>query len=308
MPAIKNKLIFIVGPTAVGKSSIAFYLAKKINAEIISADSMQVYRKLPILTNYPAPRMLEKVQHHLISVIDLKEEYNVVKFITQAKKNIKQIIKRKKIPIICGGSGLYINSLVDGIFSGPSADKNLRKDLETQALRFGKEYVYKQLQSLDPQSAKQIHPNNLQRVIRAIEVCIKTRGKMSELKKERYGLTKDFDVRLIGLIRSRPQIYELVDKRVDEMFRQGVVKEVRKIYKKPMSATAKKIIGINEIIGFLKNEQSLQEAQRLIKRNTRHFAKRQISWFKRDSRIYWVDVEKNTTEEIIREICQVTET
>lgn len=303
----KKELVIILGPTAVGKSYIGCLLAKKINAQIISADSMQVYKGLPILTNYPSVSMRKAVRHHLISIIGLDKEFNAAKFTRFARQAIKQVLKKGKIPIVAGGSGMYINALLDGVFKGPGEDKSLRGRLNEQASRLGNIYLYDKLKELDPQTAAAIHPNNLKRVIRALEVCIKTGKKMSEIKKNRKGIWGDFDVRIIGLNRNRDELYKLIDSRVEAMFDKGAIGEAKRALKqKRLSKTAAQIIGINEIAGFLNKEYNKEEAKRLIKRNTRHFAKRQITWFGRDKRINWLEINQNQkTKDIVDRILKL---
>lgn len=291
MPKRKNKVVCLVGPTAVGKSKIACLLAKKINGQIISADSMQVYKNLPILTNCPSLAMRQSVPHHLVSIIDLTEEFNVAKFVKLSGQAIKQVFNDGGVPVITGGSGLYINAILDGIFLGPGQDAALRKRLEKQAQKNGKDYLFRRLKELDPQAASKIHPNNLQRVIRALEVCIKTGKKMSEIKKNRKGIWTTFDVRFIGLKRERNELYDLINSRVDMMFRQGAAREVKDALKVHLSKTAGQIIGIKEIAGYFKKEYNKDEAKRLLKRNSRHLAKRQMTWFGRDKRIKWLEIK-----------------
>lgn len=303
MPVTNKEIIFIVGATATGKTQVSYLLAKKLKGEIISCDSMQIYKNLPLLTAQPAKSILKSVRHHLISLLNLSEEYNVAKFIRLAKKKFKEIFDKGKIPIVVGGSGFYISGLLDGIFSGSGEDIKLRRELEREAAKYGNNYLYQRLEKLDREAAKEIHPNNLRRLVRALEVCIKTGGKFSQVKKNRVGLWGNFDVKLIGLTRSRQELYKFIDKRVDDMFRKGVVKEAKKALKLPLSKTAKQIIGINEIVGFLKGEYNKEEAKRLIKRNTRHFAKRQMTWFRRDKRISWIEIgEQDKPEEIVEKI------
>ncbi len=299
MPVTNKEIIFIVGPTAVGKTKVSYLLAKKIKGEIISCDSMQVYKNVATLTAQPAKSILKTVPHHLISAMDLSEEFNVAKFIRLAKAKIKEIFDKGKVPIVVGGSGFYISALLDGIFSGPGQDRKLRQKLEKEAVKYGNNYLYQRLEKLDPKAAKEIHPNNLRRLVRALEVCIKTGQKFSQIKKNRIGLWDNFDVKLIGLNRDRQELYQHIDRRVDGMFRKGVVKEVKKALKQSLSKTAMQIIGINEFAGFLKGEYNKEEAKRLIKRNSRHFAKRQLTWFKRDKRIHWIEIGENEKPEAI---------
>jgi tRNA dimethylallyltransferase len=301
---LKNRRIFcIVGPTAVGKSRLAVSLAKKIKGEIVSADAMQVYCGLPILTNCPPRILLKTIPHHFVSFIGLDKEFNVAAYIKMARRVIEHIIKKGRVPIIVGGSGLYVNALLDGIFPGPAEDRSLRKRLEKQASKFGNNYLYRRLKRIDPETASGIHPNNLKRIIRALEVCIKTGQKMSQLKTKRSGLWQDYDVTVIGLIRQRQALYNIIETRVDNMFKQGAIREVKNALNCRLSRTAKQIIGLQEIASFLKGAYNEEEARRIIKRNTRNLAKRQLTWFGRDKRIKWIEIEeKDKTPDILNKI------
>lgn len=306
MPTSEKKIVFILGPTASGKSRLAYQLAKRIKAEIISADSMQVYKGMPLLTSYPAPFMVKAVPHHLISTVAVSKEYNAARFIKDANAAIKKILKKKKLPLVVGGSGLYINALLDGLFKGPSKDKRLREKLESQAKEFGNSYLHNRLKQLDAQSASEIHPNNLKRIIRALEVCLKSGRPMSQLKKKRAGIWTQYEVILIGLNRSRSQLYQRIDRRVDTMFKKGAVREAREALKLNPSQTAAKIIGLKEIRGFINKEYNQAEAKRLLKRNSRHLAKRQMTWFRAQGRIHWVEIsEGDAAGEVVRKILKI---
>lgn len=299
----RKKLICLVGPTAVGKSTIACLLAKRINGQIISADSMQVYKGLPILTNYLPVSMRRSIPHQLISEISLTQEFNVAKFSRLSRQAIRRILKKGKVPIIVGGSGLYVNALLDGLFEGPGQDRPLRKKLEREALKFGKDYLYGKLAELDPETASEIHPNNLQRIIRALEVCIKSGKKMSDIKKSRKGIWALYDIKFIGLKRERNELYDLIGSRVDMMFRRGAVSEVKRALKVRLSKTAGQIMGIKEIAGFIRKEYNKDEAKRLLKRNSRHLAKRQMTWFGRDKRISWIEISRaESAKDIVEKI------
>ncbi|MEW6009592.1 MAG: tRNA (adenosine(37)-N6)-dimethylallyltransferase MiaA [Candidatus Omnitrophota bacterium] len=281
-------------------------MARKLNGEIISCDSMQVYKNLPTLTAQPPKSILKLVRHHLISILPLSAEYSAAKFIRQAKKKIKEIFDKGKIPIIVGGSGFYASALLDGLFQGPGEDSNLRRKLEKEATEFGNDYLYQRLQKLDPQTANEIHPHNLRRLVRAIEVCIKTGKKFSQVKRNRCGLWDNYDVKLIGLSRNRQELYQRIDKRVEQMFKKDVIKEVKSALNLPLSKTARQIIGINEIADYLEGRYNKEEARRLIERNSRHFAKRQLTWFKRDKRIDWIEIkELDRPEQIVQRIIKV---
>lgn len=276
-------MIFIVGPTAVGKTEYALKLAKKINGEIISADSMQAYKGMDIGTSKPTKAQRRIVYHHLIDILKPDEEYNAAMFKEKAERAIEDIIKRNKRPIVVGGSGLYIKALIDGIFEGPSADWKLRARLERKAQRYGNQFLYKKLKELDPRSAIKIAPQNLRRIIRALEVIEKTKKTFSQLKLKAKGIADKYKIKIIKLESPRKKLYKKIDERADEMFEDGLVKEVKRVLKRyqPLSRTASQALGYREVIGYLNGSYNLDEAIRLTKRNTRHFAKRQITWFKK---------------------------
>ncbi|MCK9594813.1 MAG: tRNA (adenosine(37)-N6)-dimethylallyltransferase MiaA [Candidatus Omnitrophica bacterium] len=284
---MRTKLIFLVGPTAAGKTDLAASLAKKINAEIISCDSMQVYKGMDILTSKPPAGIRKKVPHHLIDVVNPSCEYNVSRYRSQAMKMVCGIVKKGKTPFFVGGSGLYMSVMVDGIFEVKTEDRALRKILYKQAQKYGSRKLYADLLKADPQAAARIHPNDAKRIIRALEV-FKVSGKpISRMQAERKGLSGEYDIRIFCLDMPREELDKRIDLRVDRMFRQGLVKEVKKLLKARLSRTAAMAIGIKEVKGYLNGEYGLQEAKTLIKKNTRKYARRQMTWFRKDKRIVW---------------------
>lgn len=284
------EVIFIVGPTASGKTEYSLKLAKKLNGEIISADSMQAYKGMDIGTSKPSLKERRAVPHHLIDILKPNEEYNAALFKERAERIIEDIIKRKRMPIVVGGSGLYVKALVDGIFEGPSADWKLRKRLEKEAEAKGNEFLYKRLKQLDPKAASKIEPQNLRRIIRALEVIEKMKKPFSQLKLKAKGIASKYKIRMIGLTMPREKLYRRIDERAECMFEDGLVKEVKAILKKypRLSRTASQALGYKEVIGCLNGSYSLDEAIRLTQRNTRRFAKRQLTWFRRDPRVKWI--------------------
>jgi tRNA dimethylallyltransferase len=284
-----NEVLFIVGPTAAGKSGVAVQLAKRINAEIISCDSMQIYKGMDIITSKPPVLLRKKIKHHFIGILPPEKEYNVSRYRQEALRKIKEIIKRGKVPLFCGGTGLYVSVLVDGIFKAKAQSPALRKKLYQELEKQGKDYLYKKLKLLDRQAAQKIHPNDIKRIIRALEVFGATGKPISRLQREREGLSKDYAVKIFCLNMDRGALYKRIDSRVDRMFRAGLLKEVRRLLKKKLSKTSRYAIGINELKGYLAGNYSLEEAKRLMKRNTRHYAKRQLTWFRKDKRIVWID-------------------
>jgi tRNA dimethylallyltransferase len=289
----KPLLIVITGPTAVGKTQLAFNLALKLsNAEIISCDSMAVYKEMNIGTSKPCSEMREKISHHMIDICSVKDEFNVAEYVRLAKQCIQEIIQRGKIPVIVGGSLLYLYSLLDGIFQGPGKNPQVREELFKMAQAQGLSVLYTKLSEIDPETAQKIHPNDFKRIVRALEVWYTTGEKISELKKRKEGIYEDYEVKIFALIKERKKIYQTIDNRVDDMITQGLVEEVKKLWEQGISITAYQGHGYKEIIGYLEDKYNFEEAIRLTKRNTRRYAKRQISWLKRDNRVRWINLDE----------------
>lgn len=300
---MKNKVIFLVGPTAVGKTEIAVNLAKKINGEIISCDSMQVYKKMPIISAQPNPFIKKTVPYHLVDLVSPSKEYNVSLYRKSALRKIKTIINRDKTPIFAGGTGLYMTIMVDGIFNIKTEDKALRKRLYQEAEIYGSPYLHNKLKSADPQSAEKIHPNDTKRIIRALEVFEETGKSISFLQKQRRGITDEYDVKIFCLNMDRARLYKRISQRIDKMFKQGLIEEVKKLSKIKLSRTAAKAIGISEIKGYLAGEYSLEQAKQKMVRNTCLYAKRQLTWFRKDKRITWISVsDKDKVSDVVRKV------
>lgn len=298
-----SKIIFIVGPTAAGKSEVAVELAKKLNSQVISCDSMQIYKGMDIITSKPKPGLRKKIRHHFIGSVPCMKEYNVSKYRKEALKIINRLTKDAKVPVFCGGTGLYVSILVNGIFKGSKTDFVLRNKLSGLADRYGKSYLYNRLKQVDKSAADKIHPNDAKRVIRALEVFETSGRPISALQRERTGLSNDYDVRIFCLNRDRKELYNRIDIRVDRMFKEGLLGEVKRLLGKKLSKTAQAAIGIRELKGYFKGEYDLEEARRLMKRNTRHYAKRQLSWFKKDKRVNWINLkDKDTPKQIAKRI------
>jgi tRNA dimethylallyltransferase len=287
---IQNKIIFLVGPTAVGKTEIAVELAKKINAEIISCDSMQVYIGMDIITAKPAPPLRKKVIHHLIDIISPQKEYDVSRYRKDALKKIKEIITKAKTPLFVGGTGLYMSVLIDGIFQEKAQDKKVRMRLFREAQEHGSGYLHERLKKIDPQAAIKIHPHDTKRIVRALEVFEVTGKPISQLQRKRRSLGKDYELKIFCLNMERSKLYERINQRVDKMFKQGLVREVKKLLKLKLSKTAFYAIGIRELKSYFQGRYNLEEAKELIRRNSRLYAKRQLTWFRKDKRIKWVDL------------------
>lgn len=300
----KRTVLFIVGPTAIGKTAFALKLAREIRAEIISCDSMQVYKGMDILSQPPKLSETKKVRYHLVRSLSPTKEYSAGSFRKRAASLIDDIIRRKNIPMIVGGTGLYMKGLVDGLFPAPKADLKFRKDMYEYASRYGNRRLHKKLEKIDPASASTIHPNNVRRVVRALEICHSTGCTMTELKSGTKGIADKYRIEIFGLKAPREEIYSNINTRVEKMFASGVVNEVKKLSGKGLSKTAKAALGFKEILGFLKNKYGLDEAKELMKQNTRRYAKRQLTWFRADGRIRWFDVEKNKSGRIIDAIAK----
>ncbi len=282
---MKRKIVFLVGPTAIGKTDVAIALGKKINAEIIACDSMQVYKGMDIITSKPPLALRKRIPHHLISIISTDKEYNVSTYYKDVARKIKEILKRGKIPLITGGTGLYMSILIDGIFKSSAPSKMVRNRLYRRAEERGSEYLYNRLNEIDPQAALKIHPHDTKRIVRALEVFETTGQLISRLQKQRKGLSGVYDIKIFGLNMSREKLYQKIEERVERMFAHGLVGEVERLLKSKLSKTATYAIGLKELKGYFDNLYGLDEAKRMVKRNTRLYAKRQLTWFRKDKKI-----------------------
>lgn len=294
-------IIFILGPTSSGKSKVAVSLAERINGEIISADSMQVYKNMDVLTQAPGEDLSARVPHHLIKMLQPEEEFSASRFVEEAENAVEMILSEDKVPILAGGTGLYIKSLVDGLFSSPPRNDEIRERLELIATEKGTEHLHRKLQEVDPGSAEKIHENDLRRIIRALEVFEVTGSTMTLKKEETKGISDGYDCRMFGLKLPRDVLYKKIEDKVDKMFEDGLVDEVKSLGKRDLSITADKALGIKEVAAFLKGETTLEEAKTELKKNTRRYAKRQLTWFRGDPRITWLDADRDA-EAIAEEI------
>lgn len=297
------KIIFIIGPTAVGKTDIALNIASQIPSEIVSCDSMQVYREISIASSKPSLAQRNKVPHHVLDVISIAEKFDVAAFNIMATSAIESILAKKKYPLVVGGSGMYVQILLDGIFEGGEQDPVLRKKLESM----GAEALYKKLKKVDPDAAEKIHSNDVRRLVRALEVYETTNEPISQLQKQRSGLWGKYEIIIIGLNREREELYEMINQRAEGMFGEGLIKEVKAISDSKMSLTAQRIIGVGEVLAYLRGESTLEEAKELMKMNTRRLAKRQLTWFRKDKRITWLmlkagDSAQEVSKKILKEI------
>ncbi len=296
--AAKNTILVIAGPTASGKTAIGILCAMKLDAEIISADSRQIYRRLDIGTAKPTPAQREKITHHFIDEVEPSQIYNAGLFGKEAHDRIGQIIACNKRVIIVGGSGLYIRSIVDGLFEGPSADKEIRLSLEKKAFVGGNKILIDELKKVDPITAEKIDVHNRQRIIRALEVYYIAGIPMSELHKERHP-ELNCDVIQVGLNWERKKLYERINTRVEEMIQSGFINEVERLMSEGLDAELPVLqtVGYKEAIQYLRIEISYDAMTHLMKQRTRNFAKRQLTWFRKDNRIKWINL--NSEDEFI---------
>ncbi len=300
---MKPKVVVIVGPTASGKTAVSIELAKKINGEIISADSMQIYKYMDIGTAKPTLEEMQGIKHYMLDVVMPDETFNVAKYKSMAESAIEGILKKGKVPIIVGGTGLYINTLVDGIeFADVPGDEEYRNELIEKGYREGAMSIYKELEKIDSESAKKIDPNNIRRVARAIEIYKVTGKTKTQLDIESRKEVK-YDYRLFGMEWDRETLYNRIDLRVDKMIEAGLIDEVRNVTEKfKISNTAVQGLGYKEVIEYLNGNISYEEMIEKLKLETRHYAKRQLTWFRRDKRIKWIKPDENATCVIINEL------
>lgn len=291
----KIPILILTGPTAVGKTALSIELSKVLGGEIISADSMQIYRKMDIGSAKISQEEMDSVVHHMIDVVDPDEDFSVADFHDMASQIISDIHKRGKLAIVTGGTGLYLNSLVyDMDFGGTNSDPSIRKDLEEILNDKGKDYLYRLLQDLSPDSAKRIHPNNTKRVIRAIEVY-KTGGDMGDFSND-LKYNPKFDAKIIVLNRDRSILYDRINQRVDMMFDMGLLDEVKGLHQMGYTSQMQSMkgIGYKEVLEYFDGKMTLEESIDILKQGTRRYAKRQITWFKRYENALWLDLDKVT--------------
>jgi tRNA dimethylallyltransferase len=286
---MRERLIVILGPTATGKSALALEAALCLGGEIINSDSMQIYRGMDIGTAKPPLRARKEVRHHLFDMIDPDERYTAGRYRSDAARAIEEIRERGRLPLVVGGTGLYIRALTEGLFDGPAEDPAIREELLREAGARGKAHLHEMLREVDPASARAIHPNNTRRVIRALEVWRLTGRPISELQRESTPTEPPYDTLKIGLALERPLLYERIDRRVEEMIKEGLVDETRGLVERGYdeSSPAMGGLGYKECLAHIRGRITLDEAVRLIKRNTRHYAKRQMTWFRKDAAIKW---------------------
>ncbi len=287
----KPRIVIILGPTGVGKTEVAIKLAREYGGEIISADSMQVYRYMDIGTAKPTSEEQSLVKHHLIDVVDPDEGYDAAMFINQAGRVIEKLSGENKKIFIVGGTGFYIEALIGGLFNGPGADRNLRSAYRKELVKYGRGYLYEKLKKMDEAAAETIHPNDVFRTIRALEVLELSGESIVKKRSDHCFGDKHYDFIKIGFMIDRAMLYERINKRVEKMMTDGLVEEVEKLLKmgydealKPMQA-----FGYRYVVDGIKGRRDIEEAVKMIKSGTRHYAKRQLTWFRADENIEWFD-------------------
>lgn len=296
----KKPMVILTGPTAVGKTALSIRLAKEINGAVISADSMQVYRHMDIGSAKIRPEEMQGVKHYLIDILEPEEEFHVVRFVEEAKAALEEIYQNGQIPIIAGGTGFYIQALLYDInFDGQDCDADYRRELEQIAEEKGAEYLHQMLEEVDAESAKAIHANNTKRVIRALEFYHVSGEKISEHNETEHQKESPYNFAYFVLTDERERLYKRIEARVDAMMEEGLLDEVRLL--KERGATKEMVsmqgLGYKEILAYLDGEISLERAVYLIKRDTRHFAKRQLTWFRRERDVIWFDKEQYAYQE-----------
>ena len=306
---MKQPLLIIAGPTATGKSDAAVELATRMNGAVISADSMQVYKGMDIGSAKITQEEMRGVPHYLIDCIDPSESWNVVRFQQKAREAVREIAESGRLPILCGGTGFYIQALLyDVDFTQMEENSELRESLQKFADENGPEALHAMLAARDPASAAAIHPGNVKRVIRALEFAGGTGQSIAAHNQEQRAKEAAYDAVFLVLTMERKKLYERIDRRVDFMMERGLLAEVSALREAgiPRDSTSMQGIGYKQIYGYLEGEYSLEEAVRLTKRDTRHFAKRQLTWFRREKNVRWVDLDSFPSREAVWDYMQRT--
>ena len=291
---MKSPLICIVGPTAVGKTEIAIQLAQHLDAEIVSLDSRQIFRGMDIGTAKPTPEQQRAVPHHLIDCVDVDQTFSVAEYQRLADTAIAEIRGREKRAMAVGGAGLYFRGIIDGLFDGPGADAEIRAKLQREVDEHDNVALHERLRRCDPETANRVHPNNLVRVIRALEIYELTGKPISALQQQWKMNEPRYPFRAFGLNMPRETLYQRIEERVDRMVEAGLIEEVKGLLDQgcPRNCVAMQSFGYKELIDYLDRNRTLDEAIALLKQNTRRFAKRQLTWFRNDPRIEWLDTSQ----------------
>jgi tRNA dimethylallyltransferase len=295
---MRPKIVIVLGPTAVGKSEVALHLAKSLNGEIVNADSQQVYRLMDIGTGKPSKADRERIRHHLVDIVAPNEEFNAALFRRLATESIRQIHARGRNVIVCGGTGLYLKALTRGLFEGPGQDPEVRQALEQEITANGVASLYQRLERIDPTVGSSIHPNDRQRIVRALEVYRLTGRPLSEWQKEHGFQENPFEIFKIGLLRERAELYNFINLRCERMIEEGLLEEIRGLVERGFDLDLKPLrsVGYRQMGQVLRATQSMNDAIEEMKQETRHLAKRQLTWFRRDDEIRWFHPEEQSKE------------
>ncbi len=302
----KTKIIVIVGPTASGKTSLGVHVAKAIGGEVVSGDSMQIYESMNIATAKPTVEEMQGVKHHLIGFVNPESEYSVASFCEDAKKAVAEITSKGKIPVLVGGTGLYIDSFINNTtFFETSGSRAVREKLYEELKEFGIEKLYQELLAVDSKAAEKIHPNNEVRVIRALEIYRTTGQTLTEQNRRSHDEESEYEPLYIGIAyKDREKLYERINKRVDLMLEAGLLEETRAFYEKYPSQTATNAIGYKELKPFLDGNKSLEDCVSHLKQATRRYAKRQLTWFNRNEKINWIYPDTYNNSEQVFELAE----
>ena len=304
----KPLVIVVAGPTASGKTSLAIEIAKRFDGEIVSADSMQIYKNMDIATAKPTEKEMAEVKHHLIGFVDCNDEYSVAMYKNDALSAIRDILSRGKLPVVCGGTGLYIDTLVKNTKFFDYEKSDVRSELEKTADEKGIEHLFDKLKEIDPETADRLHLNDRKRIIRALEVYLSTGKTITEQDKLSHLEESEFDWCVIGLTAcDRQFLYERINKRVDIMLESGLLREAEEFFSGEYSSTAKQAIGYKELKPYFDGLVSLEEAVEKLKMETRRYAKRQLTWFRRNEKINWIEIDGNNGAKIIDVAVEIIE-
>jgi tRNA dimethylallyltransferase len=303
----EKAVVFIIGPTATGKTDLSVSLSQKLPVEIISADSRQIYKYLDIGTAKPSKEILQQLPHHFIDILEPDETYSAGQFSLDARKIIEQIFSRGKLPLVVGGSGLYLKALQEGFFTRNITNLKIRKSLQQRLLREGSEALHQDLLNVDLVTAERIHPRNSNRILRALEVYLASGERLSELQKAQIP-PPNFHSLKFGIVKERERLYHDIDQRVEDMFQRGLLREVATILEMGYDPSLNSLntVGYKEVIQYLNGKIDYQGCVTLIKQNSRHYAKRQLTWFRPDKEIHWHKIEnKDDTEKVAEKIFQM---
>jgi tRNA dimethylallyltransferase len=298
----QNPLVAVVGPTASGKTKFAIELARNFFGEIVCADSMQIYKELSISTAKPTEAEQKAVPHHLFDIISVRDSYSVAQYAEVAKRTIDEIISRDALPILTGGTGLYIDSVLNNVkFSDDPVDLSLRARLQAEYDELGGEYMLKKMKEFDKTTANSLHPNNNKRIIRAFEIYLSTGKSMSEQIKESKRETSPYKTLIFGLsFKNRDKLYERINQRVDDMVKNGIVDEAKMLYQTANGSTAAQAIGCKEFFPYINGQDSLDSCIENLKQQTRRYAKRQLTWFRRNKNINWFYLDETDFEDAVK--------